>query len=256
MNAGVVVLVLAAVALLTAALNPPRFDPLRPGWRAPRQKLPGSRHAPGTRFMEARVVAGVATLIALAEAAAAQEPRLQAEVFGKLDSGFDESGWGLLLGRGRDSGHRFELLLETWREDTFVWQYHEGPILGTYRYGGADLFSLQLGLGRYWAGPTFYPFFTVSAGFTVAQPDFGPVSTKSYATASIGGGFEVMLSEVWAFRLDGRAEWIDWQPDRSGWDCGWMDGRPCVRQGGDFGFGGVTHDSLRPVLRLGIGARW
>jgi hypothetical protein len=206
--------------------------------------------------MRGKAVLGALAGIVTAGVLAAQEPRWRAEVFGVAHDYEDFSGWGLVVGRGPDTGVRLELLLESRREESFVWEYQEGGALGSYHYGGADTFGLQLGYGRYWVGPTFYPFFTVSAGITVAQPDFGPVESKGYPAASIGGGFEVKLSEVWVFRLDGRAEWVGWQPDPSGWDCDWMGGGTCERRGGDFGFGGATYDSLQPVLRLGIGARW
>jgi hypothetical protein len=204
---------------------------------------------------------GKAVLVALAGimiagAVAAQEPRWRADVFGIVDDSDGSLGWGFVVGRGPDTGARLELLLESRREQSFVWEYQEGVGLGSYRFGGADIFNLQFGYGRYWVGPTFYPFFTVAAGITVAQPDFGPVESKVYPAASIGGGFEVKLSEVWVFRLDGRAEWVGWQPDDSGWDCDWMSGGACEWQGGDFGFGGATFDTVLPVLRLGIGARW
>lgn len=201
----------------------------------------------GCTALAALLVAGVAL---------AQEPRWSLDVFGRLDGDDEPAGWGLLLGRGPDTGNRFELLLESRREDVFVWEHVEGPGLGSYRWGGADLYGLHLGLGRYWVGPRFFPFVAASIGVTVARPDFGPVDSESFLTASVGGGFEVRLGGSWLLRLDGRAELVGWEDDPHGWrNCSWFSGT-CVRVGGENGFGGATVDTLVPILRIGLGARW
>jgi hypothetical protein len=131
------------------------------------------------------------------------------------------------------------MLLETRRESFLVW-YPRGIPSGWWTDRGADILSFQAGVSRFWLGPTFFPFATASAGITVASPDVGPVESKGYPTASVGGGFEAKLDERWHFRLDGRAEWVGWEADTR------SDGFAMA----------TTSETWHAVLRLGIGARW
>ena len=66
--------------------------------------------------LKAVLVALASTVIA--GGAAAQEPRWQAGVLGIAHEYQGSSGWGLLLGRGPDTGARWELLLESRRWET------------------------------------------------------------------------------------------------------------------------------------------
>lgn len=188
-------------------------------------------------------------VVATAATAFAQERQTQVAAYVIPD----DEGWGLGLSHGEDSSLRIEVFADWRREDALVWEVEDdGWEHG--RLGGADVYGLQAGLGRYWLGPTFYPFVSGAVGVTVAFPDFGPVEAKGYATFSAGGGFELWLSDHVMLRLDGRAEWVDWKTEEFA-----LDWRTTVVEespkGSGSGFSGATHDRLRPVLRLGLGIR-
>lgn len=181
----------------------------------------------------------VAVMLAgLPAAAAAQEPTWEITPLVRFEgSDYADPGWGVAFGRGQDTGLRVEAVLESIREDGFVRVGPASPTVDTWH--DADTLSLQFGLSRRWVGPTFYPFATLAGGIRVAHPDTGPVEYKGYPAASIGGGFEVSLSETWQARFDARLEWVGWT----------------LAEYSDGTLVGKSQEVLG-VLRLGVGARF
>lgn len=187
--------------------------------------------------MDRRTPAIAALLLLAASLAGAQESVREIGVFSRLAESDADLGLGVHVGVDVGRGTRLEAVLDVRHDDFFVFQYGAWP--DPYRSGGANIETLQIGVARYWGGPSFFPFVVGAAGVSVASPEFGPFEHKGYLTASAGGGFEATLGKAWFFRLDGRIEWVDWEEERDS---------------GDYLL--TWKADHQGVLRLGIGARW